>query len=46
MWNLTDIKEWIVDTKDTIVWSYKNMDYKKKIMAVVLIAIGIGIILL
>tara|TARA_A100001035_G_scaffold245724_1_gene214223 strand:- start:371 stop:511 length:141 start_codon:yes stop_codon:yes gene_type:complete len=46
MWNLTDIKEWIVDTKDTIVFAYKNMDYKKKIMAVVLIAIGIGIILL
>tara|TARA_B110000196_G_C21090554_1_gene637349 strand:- start:229 stop:375 length:147 start_codon:yes stop_codon:yes gene_type:complete len=45
MWNLTDIKEWIIDTKDTIMWRWWELSTKNKIIAGGLIAIAVWVIL-
>jgi hypothetical protein len=44
MWNLTDIKDWIIDTKDTIMWKWHDMSRANKIMAIGLTVIAIWII--
>ena len=44
MWNLTDIKEWIIDTKDTIVWKWQDLSKANKIAAVGILALAIWVI--
>ena len=44
MWNLTDIKDWIIDTKDTIVWKWQDLSKANKIAAVGILALAIWVI--
>jgi flagellar biosynthesis/type III secretory pathway M-ring protein FliF/YscJ len=44
MWNLTDIKEWIIDTKDNIVWKWQDLSKKNKIVVVGILALAIWVI--
>ena len=44
MWNLTDIKEWIIDTKDAIVFKWSILSNANKIAAVGILAIAIWVI--
>ena len=44
MWNLTDIKEWIIDTKDAIVFKWETLSMANKIAAVGILALAIWVI--
>lgn len=44
MWNLTDIKEWIIDTKDAIVFKWDTLSNANKIAAAGILALVIWVI--
>ena len=44
MWNLTDIQDWIIDTKDTIVWKWQDLSKANKITAVGITALAVWVI--
>jgi|TARA_A100001388_G_C28331343_1_gene294546 hypothetical protein len=44
MWNLTDIKEWIIDTKDAIVFKWEMLSMANKITAAGILALVIWVI--